>query len=504
MQRAASKGQFLQMGNAYQPRCKNNLMNSNTPLLRHWARFAAAFAFLLTLGSTAYAQDGAAIFQANCTQCHKINEKYVGPALRDVHKKHDEAYLLKWIRNSQGVIKAGDPYAVALYKEYSETVMPAFDLPDGDIKAVIAYIKTESEKPAPAVAGETAGAPGAPAQASSDAPLFLYIGSIILAVLAAVLILRIASGYFKLQNVRLFRWNNVNGILFLVFLLGFFWFVLYNIQSYSQYFLPEAASEHGVITDKMMWFTFGITFFVFIITHILLFGSAYLYRGKPGKRGYFYPDNKKLEFFWTLIPAIVLTGMILYGSRVWLQITSQDVPKNVNTIELFAKQFEWRAHYAGPDGQMGAHDYRLIGADEGKNAIGLDPRDPKSSDDVVIKELHLPVNRPVLFKFRAQDVIHSAYLPQFRVQMNVVPGLPTQFFWTPTITTHEMRQKLGDGTFDYEMACNKICGSTHFNMRLKVVIESDAEYAKWLAGQKPFLHRDMAQTTPAAKPVAAK
>ena len=105
------------------------------------------------------AQDGAAIFQANCTQCHKINEKYVGPALRDVHKKHDEAYLLKWIRNSQGVIKAGDPYAVALYKEYSETVMPAFDLPDGDIKAVIAYIKTESEKPVVA-AGAAAGGDG--------------------------------------------------------------------------------------------------------------------------------------------------------------------------------------------------------------------------------------------------------------------------------------------------------------------------------------------------------
>ena len=101
-------------------------------------------------------------------------------------------------------------------------------------------------------------------------------------------------------------------------------------------------------------------------------------------------------------------------------------------------------------------------------------------------EFHIPVNRPVIFQFRAQDVIHSAFLPHFRAQMNCVPGMKTFFAMTPTITTAEMRKKTGNNKFEYYLLCNKICGNAHYNMKMVVVVETEAEYDAWLKTQKTF------------------
>ena len=109
-----------------------------------------------------------------------------------------------------------------------------------------------------------------------------------------------------------------------------------------------------------------------------------------------------------------------------------------------------------------------------------------AEDDVVVKELHLPVNKTVHLKFRSQDIIHSAYLPHFRVQMNCVPGMNTDFVFKPTITTEEMKVETGNEAFEYVLLCNKICGAAHYNMQLKVVVESEEDYNKWLAEQTTF------------------
>ena len=123
-----------------------------------------------------------------------------------------------------------------------------------------------------------------------------------------------------------------------------------------------------------------------------------------------------------------------------------------------------------------------------------------SLDDVITDEIHLPVNKMVTLKLRGRDVIHSAYLPYFRTQMNVVPGLPTQFSFKPTITTAEMRKKLNDNEFDYHVVCNKICGNAHFNMKMKVVIESEEDYKKWLYSKtKAFVKKP---STEAVTPTA--
>ena len=110
------------------------------------------------------------------------------------------------------------------------------------------------------------------------------------------------------------------------------------------------------------------------------------------------------------------------------------------------------------------------------------------ADDKIMKgEFHLPVGREVEFVFRSRDVIHSAYMPHFRAQMNTVPGVPTRFKMTPTITTDSMRTVLDDPDFDYALLCNKVCGAAHFNMQMKVVVESEESYNAWLESQEEFL-----------------
>jgi heme/copper-type cytochrome/quinol oxidase subunit 2 len=112
-------------------------------------------------------------------------------------------------------------------------------------------------------------------------------------------------------------------------------------------------------------------------------------------------------------------------------------------------------------------------------------------DDRIVKgEFHLPVGQEVEFVFRSRDVIHSAYMPAFRAQMNTVPGVPTRFKMTPTITTDSMRMVLNDPEFDYVLLCNKVCGAAHFNMQMKVIVETEEQYAAWLAEQDEFLVKE--------------
>src|SRR5690606_5698303 len=180
-------------------------------------------------------------------------------------------------------------------------------------------------------------------------------------------------------------------------------------------------------------------------------------------------------------------------------------------IELYAKQFSWEARYAGEDNELGKANVRFI---EGVNTLGVDASDPYAADDIVTRELHLPVGRKVLFKMRSQDVLHSAFMPHFRAQMNTVPGMITQFAYTPVITTEEMRQNpdiiekvatinkirtekslklaqkneepLDPYEFDYLLLCNKICGASHYNMQMKIIVETQEEFDAWIAGQKTF------------------
>jgi cytochrome c oxidase subunit 2 len=230
-------------------------------------------------------------------------------------------------------------------------------------------------------------------------------------------------------------------------------------------------------------FNMYIVIAVFVLTNAVLFLFAAKYYHKKGNKATFFAHSTKLEMIWTIIPAIVLSVIIIYGLRTWNHITTP-ASKDALTIELYAKQFDWTARYPGLDGQLGKTNYKLI---TDVNPLALDEKDNASMDDIITKgEFHIPVGKEVNFVFRSRDVIHSAFMPHFRAQMNCVPGMETYFHFKPIITTAEMRKKLNKQDFDYVLLCNKICGASHFNMQMNIIVESESDYNAWLAKQKSF------------------
>ena len=273
--------------------------------------------------------------------------------------------------------------------------------------------------------------------------------------------------------------NNKNGILFLIIGFGFLAFVIWQMITWDHLLLPPASSVHGAEIDTLMKVSMTLILVVFFALSPMLFYFAYKYRGKSGNKAYFFAHNNKLEIVWTVVPTIILTALIIYGLRTWDRAMNPDIT-DATVIEVYSKQFDWTARYSGDDNILGEANYKLV---EGRNTLGVDIKDENASDDIVVREVHLPVNKPVLLKFRSRDVIHLAFLPHFRVQMNCVPGLSTQFAFTPTKTTQEMKETEGED-FEYVLLCNKICGSAHFNMQMKFVVESEEDYNKWIASQK--------------------
>jgi len=209
-----------------------------------------------------------------------------------------------------------------------------------------------------------------------------------------------------------------------------------------------------------------------------------MYRYKKGNIATFYPVNHKLELIWTVIPAIVMAVLVFTGWRTWRDITSQ-APDNAVVIEVTGHQFGWYVRYSGnDDNKLGNNNYKLIDA---TNSIGIDYTDEKSFDDFTANEMHLPKGVPVLLKIKAQDVLHSVYLPYQRVKMDAVPGMPTKFWFVPNKTTDEMRYITGNPDFNYKLNCTEICGSGHFGMAITVFVDEPEDYAVWCKQQKPFL-----------------
>ncbi len=293
--------------------------------------------------------------------------------------------------------------------------------------------------------------------------------------------------------------NKFNAWMMMVFLFVGLGGMVYFTLDAKKYLLPVAASKHGVITDHLLNINFLLIVVIFFITQILLFGFAYKYKYKKGEKAYFYPVNHKLEFIWTIIPTIVLGALIITGLKVWNDITAP-APKNAMVIELYGKQFDWTARYAGGDNVLGKSNFKLITDD---NSLGVDARDQSANDDKITKELHIPVNTNILFVCHSRDVIHSAYFPHLRAQMNAVPGMTTQIVLEATITTDSMRMIVKNPKFDYVLLCNKVCGIAHYNMQMKVVIESAEDFKRWYKNQ-PLVFQPVAAPATTAQVDSAK
>lgn len=525
-------------------------------------------------------KSGMELFNTKCASCHAIDRRMTGPALKGVTDRHDMDWILKWVKNNQAFRESGDQAALAIYNEYNGAAMNIFeDLSDKDIKSIIMYVENGGWSDAPAKEEGAAAVQqeeADPKTVSNVNWMLLVIGLMIaIIVVFAAKILDLVS---KITGRPVIKWNNVNATLMLIFLVAGLTGAIYETMIHGKYVLiRDAASEHGKEIDRMMTITLIITAFVFFVTQILLFWFSFKYRQKKGRKAVFYPENDRLEMAWTLIPAIVLTVLVIGGLNAWNRVMTEP-SEDANEIELFAFQFGWQARYPGADGKLGNTNYNLISSsnplglaveDQATSLIGdlendilkyqadLDTLDYKltklklsigglegkkkdvvesqiddiesgnaaselklmirrrrtqisriqqglaqetffnntSDDDIIVSEVHLVVNKPVVMRFRGRDVIHSAFMKDFRAQMNVVPGVPTHFQFVPTMTTKEKREAIGNNDFDYHVVCNKICGNSHFNMKLKIVVETQEEYDTWMREQNAFFAKEEAADT---------
>lgn len=406
---------------------------------------------------------------------------------------------------------------------------------------------------------------------TSDLVSYAYWVLALLVLLVIVYIFNIGAASEKLTGRAVINWTKVNAWMSIIFLVAGSAGVAYEMIYHGKLLLPEAASAHGDSIDNMFNWTFGITFVVFVVTEVLLFYFLFKYRQKEGQKAAYYFHNNQLEIIWTIVPAIVLTFLVLRGYSTWHNITQTPEPK-AKQIEIFGYQFGWKARYAGDDNKFGEANFNFI--DPATNELGLaikpsvialrdtlvadtgrlgkdlrtlpailkqkadqlskmslaadgkaytdleqeledirngnkaselrkmmkrkgvqiqrinatlaskDMFNEAANDDKVTTEIHLIKDQPYTFRYRARDVIHSAYMPYFRAQMNVVPGMLTSFTFTPTKTTKQMQDEEKNPEFQFYLFCAKICGSAHYNMKIKIVVESESEYNAWIEKQK--------------------
>jgi cytochrome c oxidase subunit II len=244
--------------------------------------------------------------------------------------------------------------------------------------------------------------------------------------------------------------------------------VLFHI--YSPWWFTPIASNWSMMDDTVK-LTFWVTGFVFVAVNLFMVYAIVKFRHRKAQTALYKPEDNRLEWILTIATTIGVALLLTPGLFVWARFVT--VPGDATEVEVVGQQWNWSYRFPGKDGTLGATDAALITPE---NPFGLDPKDPHGQDDVLVAnpELHLPVGKPVKILLRSRDVTHQFAVPQFRVKMDMVPGMVTYFWFTPTRT----------GTFN--VLCEQLCGVAHFAMRGRVVVDDEATYQAWLASQPTF------------------
>jgi len=225
--------------------------------------------------------------------------------------------------------------------------------------------------------------------------------------------------------------------------------------------------------DDTVNLTFWVTGAVFVAVNLFMAYAIVRYRHRKGveRRAEYEPEYKKLEWWLIGVTSVGVIAMLAPGLAVWAKFVT--VPPEATVVEALGQQWSWNFRLPGPDGVLGAIDASLIGPG---NTFGMDPNDPRGKDDVLVDgaELHLPLGKPVKVLLRSKDVLHDFTVPQFRVKMDMVPGMITYLWLTPTRTG------------SYEILCEEMCGVAHFAMRGRVVVDDDKTYQAWLGSQSTY------------------
>ncbi|MGH7718074.1 MAG: cytochrome c oxidase subunit II [Gemmatimonadaceae bacterium] len=210
--------------------------------------------------------------------------------------------------------------------------------------------------------------------------------------------------------------------------------------------MPDGASTYAGDIDWLYYMILVITGLAFVIVEVALIWFAIKYRSRPGQKAHYTHGSTRVEVIWTAVPAVVVVIIGILSARVWNQIRDRDqFPTDALQIGVRGQQFEWHMTYPGADGRLGTGD-----------------------DFDVRNQLHIPVNRPVTVMLEAEDVIHSFFIPAFRVKQDAVPGMRTPV-WFQATTPGE-----------YEIACAELCGLGHYRMRAFVTVHSEEDYRAWL------------------------
>jgi cytochrome c oxidase subunit 2 len=223
--------------------------------------------------------------------------------------------------------------------------------------------------------------------------------------------------------------------------------------------------------DHTIIITFWITGVVFVAIILFMAYCLFRFRHQKGTLAAYEPENKKLEWWLTVGTSVGVAGMLAPGLFVWNQFVT--VPKEADVVEVIGQQWQWNFRLPGKDGILGTSDTRNVSPE---NPLGLNANDPSAQDDVLIagQDLHLPVDRPVKILLRSIDTIHNFYVPQFRAKMDIVPGMVTYFWFTPT--------RAGK----FESICAELCGAGHYTMRGVVIVDEMSDYQAWLQEQSTF------------------
>lgn len=234
-------------------------------------------------------------------------------------------------------------------------------------------------------------------------------------------------------------------------------------------FTPLASN--WVMIDLTMDITFWVTGVVFVAVNFFMAYCIIKFRYRKDARATYEPENKKLEAWLTALTAVGVAAMLTPGLFVWADFVN--VPEDAHEVEAVGQQWHWSFRYPGDDGRFGEVDAERISAD---NPFGMDPDDPNGQDDVLVMhpEAHLPIDRPVKFLLRSKDVLHDFAVAEFRVKMDLVPGMETFLWLTPT--------KIGR----FEILCEELCGIAHFAMRGAVVVDEPDDFDAWLAQQPTY------------------
>jgi len=259
-----------------------------------------------------------------------------------------------------------------------------------------------------------------------------------------------------------------------------------QVRESNLYWAPECVTVGGKKVDSLLNFIFYLTGAVFLLTQAVYIYYLVKYRKRPGSKAYYSHGNNKLEIIWTAIPTAIFIGLVIYSNRLWSELHSEPPADSVK-IDIVSYQFGWDMRYPGADGKLGKVDTKLYSVD---NKFALVPDDPAGADDFSSTELVIPVGKPVHIYLHSRDVIHSFYVPQFRLYQAAVPGRTIAWVWFETTKTG-----------NFQLACSQICGSGHYNMKAPIRVVTQEEFDKWQAGKIAAKAAEMQSASALSSPV---